>query len=135
MTKKMIQKIFWAAGLINIIGMLSVSLFFTSPYPAKYYPLVFSNFGMIVIMLWGLANIAVSSVYMHVRMLLFVFALERMAYTITWIIFIATSGSLIPVIFQESIITGLILGSYGLCDAAFSLFFTWVGLKGYRISE
>ncbi|HPJ40611.1 MAG TPA: hypothetical protein PLT75_19390, partial [Spirochaetota bacterium] len=81
------------------------------------------------------ANIAVSSVYMHVRMLLFVFALERMAYTITWVIFIATSGSLIPVIFQESIITGLILGSYGLCDAAFSLFFTWVGLKGYRISE
>ncbi|HPQ54840.1 MAG TPA: hypothetical protein PK253_16425 [Spirochaetota bacterium] len=135
MKKTMIQKIFWAAGLINIIGMLSVSLFFTSPYPAKYYPLVFSNFGMIVIMLWGLANIAVSSVYMHVRMLLFVFALERMAYTITWIIFIATSGSLIPVIFQESIITGLILGSYGLCDAAFSLFFTWVGLKGYRISE
>ena len=135
MTKKMIQKIFWAAGIINIIGMLSVSLFFTSPYPGKYYPLVFSSFGMIVIMLWGLANIAVSSVYMHVRMLLFVFALERMAYTITWIIFIATSGSLIPVIFQESIITGLILGSYGLCDAAFSLFFTWVGLKGYRISE
>ncbi|HON79413.1 MAG TPA: hypothetical protein PK544_13055 [Spirochaetota bacterium] len=135
MKKTMIQKMFWAAGLINIIGMLSVSLFFTSPYPAKYYPLVFSNFGMIVIMLWGLANIAVSSVYMHVRMLLFVFALERMAYTITWIIFIATSGSLIPVIFQESIITGLILGSYGLCDAAFSLFFTWVGLKGYRISE
>jgi len=135
MKKTMIQKMFWAAGLINIIGMLSVSLFFTSPYPAKYYPLVFSNFGMIVIMLWGLANIAVSSVYMHVRMLLFVFALERMAYTITWVIFIATSGSLIPVIFQESIITGLILGSYGLCDAAFSLFFTWVGLKGYRISE
>ena len=135
MKKTMIQKMFWAAGLINIIGMLSVSLFFTSPYPAKYYPLVFSNFGMIVIMLWGLANIAVSSVYMHVRMLLFVFAIERMAYTITWVIFIVTSGSLMPVIFEESIITGLILGSYGLCDAAFSLFFAWVGLKGYRISE
>jgi len=135
MTKNMITKVFRAAGIFNIGGMLLFSLFFTNPYPEKYYPLVFSKFGMVAIILWGMAYISVSSVYMHTRGLMFVFTIEKLVYVITWIIFLAENGNLISGIISESFITGSVLSSYGIGDFAFGCFFAWVGLKGYKVLE
>lgn len=135
MTRNTITKIFWAAGIFNIGGMLLFSLFFTNPYPEKYYPVVFSRFGMVAIILWGMAYISVSSVYMYNRWLMSVFAIEKLVYVITWIIFLADKGYMIPEIINESFITGSVLSSYGVGDFLFGCFFAWVGLKGYSVSE
>jgi hypothetical protein len=135
MTKNTITKIFWAAGIFNIGGMLLFSLFFTNPYPEKYYPLVFSKFGMIAIILWGMAYISVSSAYMHARWLMLVFAIEKLVYVITWTVFLADKGHMIPEIINESFITGSVLSSYGAGDFAFGCFFAWVWIRGYKITE
>lgn len=135
MKKNTITKIFRAAGLFNIGAVLLFSQFFTNPYPAKYYSAVFSNFGLIGIMLWGTANIAVASFYMHVRNLMIVFAIEKLVYVLTWIYFLIYRGAMLPEIFSESFMTGFMLSSYGAIDLALCFFFIWVWIKGYKITE
>lgn len=135
MNRKRISLIIQAAGIFNIGAVLIFSMLFTNPYPAKYYPAVFSDFGCIVIILWGLAYLSVSSVYMYNRALMMVFALEKMVYAATWIYFLVNMGNMLPEVFNESLMTGIMLSSYGLIDFGFGLFFAWVSIRGYRISE
>ncbi len=125
----------WGAGIFNLAGVLIFSLCFTNPHLNDYYPLVFSNFGLIAIMLWGLAYISVAGSYMHVRELMFVFAVEKLVYVISWVGFLMTSGHLLPEIFEKSIMSGLFLSAYGLGDFIFGCFFSWVGIRGYRITS
>lgn len=127
-----IRNIFWVAGLYNIAGVLIFSVFFTNPYLAEYDPLLFSHFGLIAIILWGLAYIAVATSYPHVRPLMFVFTIEKGVYFICWIGFLITNGNSLPEIFDKSIMTGLFFSVYGLGDFIFGCFFAWVGLKGYK---
>ena len=127
-----IKKIFISAGLFNIAGSLIFSMFFTNPYPAKYYNTVFSDFGFIAIILWGMAYIAVSSVYMHNRALMMVFTVEKMVYAVTWVCFLVNSWTELPGIYNESVMTGMMLSIYGSADILFGLFFAWVGIKGYK---
>jgi len=131
MSDNTIKKIFISAGLFNIAGSLIFSMFFTNPYPAKYYPAVFSDFGFIAIILWGMAYLAVSSVYMHNRALM-VFAVEKMVYVVTWVYFLVNSWAELPGIYNESIMTGMMLSVYGSGDLLFGLFFARVGFKGYK---
>lgn len=135
MTRNTITKIFWAAGLFNIGAVLLFSQFFTNPYPAKYYPGVFSDFGLIVIILWGMTYISVSSLYMYTRNLMILFAIEKLAYTLTWVYFLMRNGAMLPDIFNESFMTGLMFSSYGSIDFAFGCFFLWVWISGYKITE
>ncbi|HOP62371.1 MAG TPA: hypothetical protein PK358_09670 [Spirochaetota bacterium] len=135
MSKNTIKTIFWSAGLFNIGAGLIFSLLFTNPYPARYYPSVFSDFGLIIIMLWGLAYISVSSTYMHVRGLMLIFTIEKLIYFITWIWFLVDKGSMLPGILSESFITGLALSSYGSVDFLFGCFFAWVWFKGYKVTS
>ncbi len=133
MSVKTIKYGLYVAGLFNIVGVLGFSMFFTNPHIAKYYPSVFSDFGLIAIMLWGLAYIASASFYNHARTLMFVFALEKFIYVVTWILFMTSPGRDLPQIFDESVMTGMFYAAYGAGDFAFGCFFAWVGLKGYRI--
>lgn len=135
MNRKRITLVIQAAGIFNIGAVPIFSMLFTNPYPAKYYPAVFSDFGCIVIILWGLAYLSVSDVYMHNRALMMVFALEKMVYAATWIYFLVNMGNMLPEIFNESLITGIMFSSYGLIDIIFGLFFAWVSIRGYRIRE
>ena len=52
---------FVLAGLMNIFGVLGFSLGFQNTLLNSYYPEVFSNFGLGMIIVWGMAYIAVST--------------------------------------------------------------------------
>ncbi len=132
MRKSMIANIFFAAGLFNIGGVLLFSAFFTNRFLVKYYPSVFSDFGLISVILWGMTYMAAAKFYPSARKLMAVFALEKAVYVITWILFLVKGPSL-SAVFSESMMTGLFLALYGPGDFAFGCFFAWVGLKGYRI--
>jgi len=123
MNQKTAGKALCLAGIYNIAGVLFSSLFFTNPLPAKYYPVVFSDLGMIVILLWGLAYLSVSSSYMHTGKLMIVFAVEKFVYSISWILFLTDKGYMLPRIFSESFVTGLMLSIYGVGDIIFGILF------------
>lgn len=116
--------------------MLIATLGFTSPVVAQYYPSVFSDFGMVAIMLWGLAYIAVSGSYAAVPWLVAVFAIEKAAYVMTWLVWIKASTGALGAIYEQSFAAGLFYTVYGANDLAFGVFFAWVfvRVRGGRVS-
>lgn len=120
---------FIAGGVANIAGVLTATVFFTNPLVAAQFPEVFSNFGMLAIMLWGLAYIAVANHYDKVPWLLAVFALEKAAYVATWFIWYSGNGAGLGSLYEQSFVTGLFYSVYGANDLAFGLFFAWVFIR------
>ncbi len=126
MTDAIIQKGFIAAGLSNIFGVMICSKAFTNNVMLTTQPDVMGTFGLISIILWGLAYIAVSKSYNQVRWLLGVFVIEKLAYVIAWLAFI-TSHSLSSV-YEQDILAGIFYTIYGVNDFIFMLFFGFVFL-------
>ncbi|MBI3890439.1 MAG: hypothetical protein HY303_02800 [Candidatus Wallbacteria bacterium] len=102
-----------AAGLVNIVGVLVFSNGFTNETLKGLFPQAFSSFGLICIMLWGLAYIA-AGVRPPNRYLYAVFALEKALYGMSWIWWMATYEANLATVFQKSITAGLFYASYGL---------------------
>ena len=117
---------FLIAGCVNFFGSLLVSTGFTNRLPASLDPVVFSNFGFVAIMLWGLAYVAVSRSYQRVPYLVMVFALEKVIYTITWLLWISRSADRIPGLFSTSPLTAAFFSTYGVVDFSFGVFFACV---------
>ncbi len=124
-----ISKTFVVAGLVNIVGVLVVSKVFTSDQAYLLDEYVFSWLGLVSIMLWGAAYIAVSRRYQHVPALLPVFFVEKLLYFGAWLNWILSPPKTLADIFQESTILGAFFAGYGPIDLAFGLFFLWVWLN------
>lgn len=127
MTDNIIQKGFILAGLSNILGVLLCSKLFTNTVMLTTQPAVMSYFGLISIMLWGFAYLAVSKRYDQVRWLVGVFVIEKLAYVAAWLSFI-TSQSLAAV-YEQDVLAGIFYTIYGANDFLFMLFFGFVFFK------
>ncbi len=66
---------FLLAGAYNVFGILIVSKLFTNQLLSEIDPVVFSWFGQVAIVLWGLAYWSIARFYQHVPYLLLVFCL------------------------------------------------------------
>lgn len=127
---------FIAGGVANIAGVLVATLCFTNPLVAQHYPEVFSDFGMVAIILWGLAYIAVSNHHDRVPWLVGVFAIEKLAYVISWCLWMGSHGTAgLSALYEQSFVTGLFYSVYGANDLLFGLFFAWVFLKTRKNAE
>jgi hypothetical protein len=115
---------FVVGGLINIGGVLLFSAVFTNEDLARLSPL-FSNFGLIIIILWGLAYIAVANQTAQVRWLVAVFALEKLAYGVTWLTWMSAHHGDIGQLISQSPMAGAFMLIYGPNDLAFAAFFLW----------
>lgn len=127
MTHNIIQKGFILAGLSNILGVLICSKGFTNQVMLTTQPGVMGYFGLISIILWGLAYIAVSKHYNQVKWLVGVFVIEKLAYVIAWSAFITTQS--LSSVYEKDILAGVFYTIYGVNDFIFMLFFGFVFLK------
>ncbi|MCQ8896190.1 hypothetical protein NQT62_07035 [Limnobacter humi] len=132
MSNKLIRLGFLSAGLTNLIGMLAVSEAFTNTLFNELSPTVFSNFGAVCIMLWGLAYLSVAHKALEVPLLCLVFAVEKFLYTGTWVVWAQHNWGQLATIQTQSPQTALFYSSYGLIDLAYGLFFLWVALLGFK---
>ncbi|MCP3956731.1 MAG: hypothetical protein GY719_02645 [bacterium] len=112
--------------------MLLFSLGFSNPHIAEHSPQVFSIFGQGVVLLWGLAYIAVATCYRAAKWVVAVFVVEKLVYFVTWIVWISQHGSELSAIFDRSPLTGTFFAIYGPNDLLFGLFFAWVFLETRR---
>ena len=110
---------FILAGAFNVFGMLAVSRFFTNPLLNATDPAVFSWFGQVAIVLWGLAYWAAARSYWHVPYLVLVFCVEKMIYAVTWLIWLLQKGHTLNGVAAESLPTAIFFGAYGAGDFAF----------------
>eukprot|EP00731_Ephydatia_muelleri_P030261 Em0021g784a len=131
-----ISNCFRLAGVYNFVCVLLFSKFFTNTLLCSLYPTVLSNFSLIVILLWGIAYASVARTYRAVPHLLFVFTAVKMLYFVSWILWYYQHGvSRLSDVFSESPLTATIYALYGPVDAAFGVFFLWVGLRSLEKSS
>lgn len=131
MSSQLIKNSFYLAGLINILGTLTFSKFFTNNTLIEIDPIVMSEFGLIMIIVWGLAFIAIANHYKKNRWIVGVFCLEKLAYVIAWIFWLFGTEYTLINLFEKDVFTGLFYSSYGINDLFFLTFFTYVFFKKY----
>ena len=124
MTKNLIKNGFIAAALMNIGGVLLFSKAFSNTVLNAADPVVMSNFGLLMIIIWGLAYLGAAFIKSNIAWLAGAFALEKLVYVVVWGMWMS-NNSLISV-FDADIFAGIFYSIYGLNDLAFMLFFAWV---------
>ena len=132
-TGQFIQYGFIAAGLYNLVGILVFSAGFTNDLLAQWYPEVFSLTGQIGIVLWGLAYIAAARNHERLPLMSAVFAVEKLLYTVTWIVWLSNNAQTLPELAEESPMTALFFSIYGLGDLVSCVFFAWVCWRSLRM--
>jgi len=132
MQDKIIRAGFIIAGLANIIGILIITQGMTTDTLVKADPAVFSTFGLLMIMLWGLAYISTARFATVSVLLPLVFALEKLAYTLNWATWLGEHSAQLASIREQDFLGGFFLGGYGINDGLFCLFFVIVAVINWR---
>ncbi|MFB6274889.1 MAG: hypothetical protein ABEI32_01915 [Halothece sp.] len=135
-TEKLVDRFatigFLLSGIYNVLGILVFSKLFTNYMLSVVDPVVFSWFGQVSLLLWGLAYWSVAQSYQNVLYLLVVFFFEKMLYTGTWLVWILEKSSSLPTIASESPLTAIFFSGYGVGDFVFGIFFGWVALENLK---
>ena len=130
--KETISKGFIIAGLMNM-SVLAFSRLFTNPVIAEYDPVVMSNFGLLMIVVWGLAYMSVAKNYQHVKWLVAVFAIEKFIYGFIWIQWMLSNN--ISTVFAKDKMAGAFYATYGVNDWVFCIFFLLVFIKLFKAKD
>ena len=121
-----ITKGFVIAGLMNM-AVLVFSRFFTNPIIPESDPDVMSNFGLLMIVVWGLAYISIAKNYHNVKWLVGVFAVEKLIYGFIWTKWMLNNNVLD--VFAKDIMAGMFYTIYGVNDWMFFIFFLLVFIR------
>ncbi len=124
MTRTLKERLFVLAGLSNILGVLICSKLFTNDVMMQTQPAVMGAFGLVMIIVWGLAYIAVSKSFQKLRWLIGVFVIEKLCYVIAWLIFASTQS--LGSVYEANVLAGVFFSVYGLNDFAFMIFFAYI---------
>jgi hypothetical protein len=126
MNKNLIRNGLIAAGLMNIGGVLVFSRAFTNSAINDADPVVMSNFGLLMIVVWGLAYIGAATIGSNVRWLMGAFAIEKLVYVVVWVRWLSENS--LPQLYAKDFFAGAFYSIYGLNDFVFMVFFAWACL-------
>lgn len=126
---KLISKGFILAGIMNC-SVLLFSRGFTNKTINTYDPDVMSNFGMVMILIWGLAYISIAYKFQNVKWLVFIFAIEKLIYGCVWLQWITTND--VSKVYDEDKMAGIFYSIYGINDWLFCVFFLYVFIRLLR---
>lgn len=116
-------------GMVNIVAILFFSMFFTNPNISKFQPEVMSNFGLFIIIVWGLVFIAPASKIEFVPNLLLAFVFQKLTYTLVWLFWWKDNYAAFDFQFKQDILASAFQVLYGMNDFIWFVFFLWAYLK------
>ena len=128
-SKRVIGKGFVLSGIMNIGGALIFSRFFTNKIIPEADPVVMSNFGLLMIIVWGLVFLSISQKYEQLNWLVGVFAIEKFIYGFNWINWISTND--LSAVYNKDQMAGIFYATYGVNDFLFFVFFLYVFIKPF----
>ncbi|WAC01505.1 hypothetical protein N7U66_16080 [Lacinutrix neustonica] len=96
----------------------------------RYNREVMSNVGLLMILVWGLAYMAVSKNFKQMTWLIAIFAIEKLIYTVVWLQWMSKYE--LSSVFEQDTLTGVFYAIYGINDFLFFLFFSYVFFKLIR---
>ena len=124
MASRTVRNGFIAAGVMNIAGVLVFSRAFTNEAINRADPVVMSNFGLLMIVVWGLAYLAAATIPSGIKWLAGAFALEKLVYGVIWLSWL--SGNRLAQVYADDVFAGIFFSIYGANDLLFMVFFAWV---------
>lgn len=127
MNTKLIKTGFIAAGLMNIGGVLLFTRAFTNTAINNADLVVMSNFGLLMIAVWGLAYWGAAAINANIKWLAGAFALEKLVYVVVWVMWLSKNS--LPELYAKDVFAGAFFSIYGVNDFVFMLFFAWVFLS------
>ena len=130
MNKNLVKSGFIAAGLMNIGGVLLFSRAFTNSAINIADPVVMSNFGLLMIAVWGLAYLGAAAIDANIKLLAGAFALEKLVYVVVWLMWLSANS--LPQLYAKDAFAGVFFSIYGLNDFVFMVFFAWVFLASKK---
>ena len=133
MNQKLVRNGLVAAGLMNIGGVLLFSRGFTNTAINDADPVVMSNFGLLMIIIWGLAFIGAATTTSSIRWLAAVFAVEKLIYVLVWVRWMSENS--LTSLYSTDFLAGVFYSIYGLNDFMFLLFFAWLSASSKKIGN
>ena len=92
MNRNLIKNGLIAAGLMNIGGVLVFSRAFTNVAINNADPVVMSNFGLLMIAVWGLAYLGAATITSSITWLAGAFAIEKLVYVVCWLTWLSNNS-------------------------------------------
>lgn len=126
MKTKLVKNGLIAAALMNIGGVLVFSRAFTNVAINDADTVVLSNFGLLMIAVWGLAYLGAATISSNIKWLVGAFAVEKLVYVVVWLMW--HSGNSVTQLYSRDVFAGVFFSIYGINDFVFMLFFSWVFL-------
>lgn len=126
MDKKLIKNGFILAALMNF-SVLVFSRGFSNVAINEADPIVMSNFGLLMIVMWGLAYLSAITVISNIKWIAGAFALEKLIYVVVWVKWLL--GNSLETVYSADLFAGVFYSIYGLNDFLFMVFFAWVFLS------
>ncbi len=133
MKNDLVKMGFIAAAMMNIGGVLIFSRGFTNSAINEFDPVVMSNFGLLMIIVWGLAYLSAASITSGIKWLAGAFAIEKLVYVVVWLLWINDNS--LAAVYEKDLFAGVFYSIYGLNDFVFMLFFAWVFLTQDKLSK
>jgi hypothetical protein len=123
MNQKLLKNGFILAALMNF-SVLVFSRGFTNTAINEADPVVMSNFGLLMIVMWGIAYLSAVTVISNIKWVAGAFALEKLIYGVVWVKWLL--GNSLEAVYSTDIFAGIFYSIYGLNDFFFMAFFLWV---------
>jgi hypothetical protein len=109
---------------MNIVGVLLFSRALTNTAIFEADPVVMSRFGLIMIIIWGLAYIGASTIISSIKWLAAAFAIEKLVYVVVWMTWLSNNS--LAQLYSKDMFAGIFFTIYGANDLLFLLFFVGV---------
>ena len=130
MNNKLMRNGFIAAGLMNIGGVLLFSRVFTNDAINKADPVVMSNFGLLMIVVWGLTYLGAATITTNIKFLAAAFAQEKLVYVVAWGKWLSENS--LAQLYSTDFFAGAFFSIYGVNDFIFMLFFAAIFFTKFR---
>lgn len=113
-------RIYLAAASMNIGGVLIFSRLFTNTAINAADPVVMSNFGLLMIVVWGLAYIGAAA-SIKSKWIAGAFAIEKSVYAVVWLDWMSKHS--VANVYAEDAMAGIFFSIYGVNDILFMILF------------
>lgn len=124
LSKELIKKGIYLSGIMNIGGVLVFSRFFTNKVINEADPVTMSNFGLLMIVVWGLVFLAIVPKWEHLKWVIGVFVIEKIIYALTWSKWLMSND--LSSVYKKDTMAGIFYTIYGLNDWLFCIFYLLV---------
>lgn len=127
-----ITKGFIISGLMNMSVLLFSRLFTNETIP-EFDKTVMSNFGLLMIVIWGLAYISIAKNFHSVKWLIGVFAIEKFIYGCIWTNWILNNT--VSDVYKKDLMAGIFYSIYGINDWLFFVLFSLIFIHLMKVNK